>query len=64
MNQTGLLLSYFRESEAAQEALHTLDSKGFRRRILLQTTPEGQITRRDPSRRIRNTLIPVTCSCI
>ncbi|HDD62493.1 MAG TPA: glycosyl transferase, partial [Chloroflexi bacterium] len=57
MNKNGLLLNYFREPEAAQEALQTLDRKGFRRRILLQAMPEGHITRRDPSRRIRNTLI-------
>jgi len=59
MNQIGLLLSYFREPEAAQTALRTLDRNGFRRRILLQSTPDGRITRRDPSRRIRNTLILV-----
>ena len=59
MDQIGLLLSYFREPEAAQEALRTLDRVGFRRRVLLQTTPEGQYTWRDPSRRFRNTLILV-----
>ena len=59
MDQIGLLLSYFREPEAAQTALRVLGRKGFHRRILLQSTPEGQITRRDPSRRFRNTLILV-----
>ena len=59
MHHTGLLLSYFREPDAAQNALRTLDRKGFRRRILLQGTSEGRITRFDPSRRIRNTLILV-----
>ncbi len=59
MDQIGLLLSYFREPEAAQAALRILDRKGFRRRILLQGTSEGRITQRDPSRRFRNTLILV-----
>jgi len=57
MSQKGLLLSYFREPEAAQSALRVLGRNGFRRRVLLQSTPEGRISRRDPSRRIRNTLI-------
>ena len=59
MKQKGLLLSYFREPEAAQSALRLLGRNGFRRRVLLQSTSEGRISRRDPSRRIRNTLIPV-----
>ncbi|MCJ7716476.1 MAG: hypothetical protein MUO54_08150, partial [Anaerolineales bacterium] len=59
MEQIGLLLSYFREPGAAQTALRTLDQKGFRRRILLQRTSEGQILKRDPSRRFRNTIILV-----
>ena len=59
MNQIGLLLSYFREPEVAQTALRILDRKGLRRRILIQRTAEGQISKRDPSRRIRNTIILV-----
>ena len=57
MNQIGLLLSYFREPEAAQTALRVLGRNGLRRRVLLQSTSEGQITKRDPSRRFRITLI-------
>ncbi|HUS83545.1 MAG TPA: hypothetical protein VMX56_00250, partial [Anaerolineales bacterium] len=60
MDQIGLLLSYFREPNAAQKALRTLGRKGFRRRILLQGTLEGRITRRDPNTRIRNILILVS----
>ena len=52
MNQNGLLLGYFREYEAAQSALRILGRNGFRRRILLQSSPEGKISRRDPGRRI------------
>jgi hypothetical protein len=59
MKQIGLLLSYFREPEVAQSALRILDRKGFRRRILLRGTADGRISRRDPSRRFRNTLILV-----
>ncbi len=59
MDQIGLLLSYFREPEAALTALRLLGRKGFRRRILLQRTSEDQILKRDPSRRIRNTIILV-----
>ena len=59
MNQNGLLLSYFREVEAAQSALRILGKKGFRRRILLQSSPEGRISRRDPARRFRIVLILV-----
>ncbi|MGB2897357.1 MAG: hypothetical protein WBB65_14485, partial [Anaerolineales bacterium] len=60
MNQIGLLLSYFREPDAAQNAVRTLGRKGFRRRILLQGIPEGRITRRDPNTRIRNIIIVVS----
>ncbi|MCJ7567672.1 MAG: hypothetical protein MUO58_09040, partial [Anaerolineales bacterium] len=57
MDQIGLLLSYFREPDAALTALRTLGRKGFRRRILLQDTPDGRITRRDPSTPILKILI-------
>ena len=53
MDKNGLLLSYIREPEAAQDALHFLGRKGFRRRILLQRTSEGRINRTDPGIRFR-----------
>ncbi|MCJ7715263.1 MAG: hypothetical protein MUO54_01915, partial [Anaerolineales bacterium] len=57
MNHIGLLLSYFREPEVAQSALSILYRKGFRRRILVHRTSDGRLTRRDPSRSFRNTLV-------
>ncbi|MCK4961071.1 MAG: hypothetical protein KAS19_01245, partial [Anaerolineales bacterium] len=57
MDQIGLLLSYFREPDAAQTALRTLGWKGFRRRILLQSSPEGRITRLEPNKYHGNILI-------
>ncbi|MCJ7734878.1 MAG: hypothetical protein MUP11_10045, partial [Anaerolineales bacterium] len=48
MDQNGLLLSYVRKPDAAQQALRLLGQKGFRRRILLQGLPEGRINRTDP----------------
>ncbi|MFN2113297.1 MAG: glycosyl transferase, partial [Anaerolineales bacterium] len=60
MDQTGTLLSYIRESEAAQEALRLLGQKGYRKRVLLQRSAEGQIKRSDPNIRLRFILILVS----
>ncbi len=64
MDQNGILLSYFQEFEAAQKALRILGRNGFRRRILLQSSPEGKIFRRDPARRIWVALMIVGGSAI
>ena len=57
MDQIGLLLSYIRDPEVAQEALRLFGRKGYRRRILLQRTSQGRINRTDPSIRLRFILI-------
>ena len=66
MNHVGLLLSYFHELEAAQNALRTLGQKGFRRRSLLQKTPDGRVSIHDPNihKRIFLTLIIGSCTSV
>ena len=63
MKHDGLMLSYFREPEAALVALRMLGRKGFRRRILLQRTPEGRISLLDPNIRKRIFLTLITGGC-
>ncbi len=56
MDQNGLLLSYIREPQAAQDALRFLGRKGFRKRILLQAKSERRISRIDPGKRLRTVI--------
>jgi cyclic beta-1,2-glucan synthetase len=63
MNHIGLLMSYFREPEAAQSAQRMLGRKGFRRGILLHRTPEGHVSLHDPSIRKRIFLTLIIGGC-
>ncbi len=53
MRELAVLLSYFREADAAQAALRYLGKHGFRRRILLRRTSNGHVVQLDPARRSR-----------